>query len=31
MGLAKMRVIRPDADPEDEAGDVQERVEERPE
>jgi segregation and condensation protein B len=31
MGLAKMRVIRPDADPEDDAGDVQERVEERPE
>jgi segregation and condensation protein B len=31
MGLAKMRVIRPDADPEDDAVDVQERVEERPE
>jgi segregation and condensation protein B len=31
MGLAKMQVIRPDVDPEDEAGDVQERVEERPE
>src|SRR5499426_983133 len=31
MGLAKMRVIRPDADPEDDTGDVQERVEERPE
>jgi segregation and condensation protein B len=30
MGLAKMQVIRPDVDPEDEAGDVQERVEERP-
>jgi segregation and condensation protein B len=31
MGLAKMQVIRPDVDPEDDAGDVQERVEERPE
>jgi segregation and condensation protein B len=31
MGLAKMQVIRPDIDPEDDAGDVQERVEERPE
>jgi segregation and condensation protein B len=31
MGLAKMRVIRPDADPEDDAADVQEMVEERPE
>ena len=31
MGLAKMQVIRPDVDPEDDAGDVQERPEERPE
>jgi segregation and condensation protein B len=28
MGLAKMQVIRPDVDPEDDAGDVQERPEE---
>ena len=31
MGLAKMQVIRPDVDPEDDAGDMQERPEERPE
>jgi segregation and condensation protein B len=31
MGLAKMQVIRPDVDPEDDAGDVRERPEERPE
>ena len=31
MGLAKMQVIRPDVDPEDDAGDMQERLEERPE
>ncbi len=28
MGLAKMQVITPDVDPEDDAGDVQERPEE---
>jgi segregation and condensation protein B len=31
MGLAKMQVIRPDVDPEDDAGDMQERPDERPE